>query len=387
VRDLYKFAKAQPLVAGAFFVLNNTQSELAFKNTDDVINLYNDLDELVDTVEYTEAVTGESYARGANGKWFWTTKLTPGQENTISLADSQSVVLAKASGVAIQSEDYIETGLDRIRELEIGSLIKVKGAVAVEPGILGTQIFYIVASSGEGAPSAAAESGADFYAAAIKDETASSTESAVSAAASAMTGIQIYNYKKDFPILKVGDYLEINGELAITQEELRIKTKDKNDINIVEHKPAPAAIALSCDAINEENIGQLITVTGEITAKKAYTAYLDDGNDEILVYFKQSAGLDIKDLKAGDQVAITGILSKTSTGLRLLPRYQTDIVKKEADSTDLAPQVLGESAPSEEWAIAERDKKLELFKYLLIIAGGVIIVLAGLFVKAKRKKV
>jgi hypothetical protein len=67
-----------------------------------------------------------------------------------------------------------------------------------------------------------------------------------------------------------------------------------------------------------------------------------------------------------------------------LPRYQADIVK--INQAGLAPQVLGATIEAEEWAVAERDKKLELFKYLLIIAGGVIAVLAGLFIRIKRKR-
>lgn len=369
----YKFADSQTLKAGAFYVLNNTESRLAFKNSSDAINLFNDLDELVDAVAYSDATQAESYGRGENGRWFWTTKITPGAENVINLSDSKSVVLTKASGDAGQAEDYVETDLEKIKDMEIGSLLKVKGTVAVEPGVLGTQIFYIIESS---EPSAS--STADFSAAVLTDMTAAPVITQTT------TGVQIYNYKKDFPALKTGDYLEVNGELTQTQGEFRLKTKFKDDIKIMEHKSPPPAIALSCDAINEENVGQLVTLTGEITSKKSYTAYLDDGSDETLVYFKQSAGLDTKSLKAGQSAALTGILSKTSTGLRLLPRYQSDIVI--VDQAAETPRVLGETIESSEWAIAERDKKIELFKYLLIMAAGEVVVLGGLFFKAKRKK-
>jgi len=49
--------------------------------------------------------------------------------------------------------------------------------------------------------------------------------------------------------------------------------------------------------------------------------------------------------------------------------------------------VLGEVAISDEWGIAQRDKKIELFKYLLVIAGAVIAVLGGLLVKEMRRGV
>ncbi|MFA6306451.1 MAG: lamin tail domain-containing protein [Patescibacteria group bacterium] len=339
----YKFNNVELLDAGIFYVLDNSVSRLAFKNTDDTIRLYNDLDELVDQVEYAGAVQGEAYARGANGNWFWTTRLTPAEENIISLAGSKSEIITKVSAAA-GADGYIETTLEKVKELDIGSLVKVKGTVAVEPGILGVQIFYIVGSP----------------------------------------GMQIYNYKKDFPVLRVGDYIEVTGELAQTQGEFRIKTKDKNDIKIAGSKQTPQALAVKSDEVSEENIGQLITITGEITDKKSSSLYVDDGSDETFVYIKQNTGISAKSLVAGQKVAVTGILSKTQTGLRLLPRYQEDIVL--INSADgLEPQVLGETVEAEEWNLAERDKKLELFKYLLIIAGGVIIALGILFIKSKRK--
>ncbi len=349
----YKFKNDAWLEEDDFYLLTNTVSKLAFKNSSDVISLYNDLDELIDRVEYSEAVQGEAYARGENGKWFWTTKLTPGRDNIISLAGSKSaIVLSSVSSARVEEADYTEASLEQAKELEIASLVKVKGTVAVLPGILGTQVFYVVSSS---------------------------------------TGLQVYNYKKDFPALTVGDYLEVSGELAQTQGEARIKTKAKSDMAVKEHGAPPPALELSCDQVNEENIGQLLRVSGEITDKKSSTLYLDDGSGEILIYIKQAAGISTKNLTPGQAVSVTGILGKTSTGLRLMPRSEDDIIKAgdaggpASPAGGLEPQVLGEVASSGEWAIAERDKKIELFKYLLIIAGAVIIVLIGLFIRAARK--
>ena len=340
----YEFKSQQLLAAGVFYILNNTQSKLAFKNSTDTISLYNNLDELIDQVEYANAAQGETYARGANGNWFWTTKATPGEENIISLAESAYVKTA-ANKVPVGSvENYEETDLEKVRALEIGSQVKVKGTVAVEPGTLGVQIFYIVGSP----------------------------------------GIQIYNYKKDFPSLKIGDYIEVAGELAQAQGEFRIKTKNKSSINFIEHRALPVALAIKADEVNEENIGQLIAIAGEITDKKSASLYVDDGNDEMFIYIKQNTGISTKNLATGQKISIAGILSKTQTGLRLLPRSQADIVLI-GSTEELAPQVLGEVAVAREWDLAERDKKLELFKYLIILAGGAIIILGILLVRAGSK--
>jgi len=395
----YKFKNDLWLEVENFYVLNNTVSKLAFKNSEDIISLYDDLDALADQAEYTQAVQGQAYARGQNGKWFWTTKLTPSAENVISLAGSQSLVVNRAAGAAAEAGDYVETTLAQVKEMELGSLVKARGVVAVEPGILGAQIFYIISSSTDAEASAAKPADAGNSLVAETATLAAALNGGIIAAGQdvavdklagkqAMAGIQIYNYKKDFPTLEVGDYIEVAGELAETQGELRIKTKIKNDISVKAHQTPPPALALNCDQVNEEAVGQLISLAGEITAKKSSAFYLDDGGDEVLVYLKKTAGIETKSLAAGQMVAATGILSKTGTGLRLLPRSNDDIVKinRVNEAADLKPQVLGEADQPAEWAVAERDKKLELFKYLLIIAGGIIIILVGLFIKAAIKK-
>ncbi|MBU2081515.1 hypothetical protein KJ962_02265, partial [Patescibacteria group bacterium] len=251
----------------------------------------------------------------------------------------------QVAGIKISKEGVIETTLEKIKEYEVGDLIKVKGKVAVEPGILGAQIFYIVGSP----------------------------------------GIQIYNYKKEFPNLKMGDYIEVAGELSEINGERRLKTKELADIKILEHQNAPVAQVLSCDKVNEEYIGQLISITGEVTDRKSSTVYLDDGNDEIVVYIKRATGIKPSSLVDGKTYAITGVVVKTQSGLRLMPRSSNDIVVQNQTSEN--SDVLGEVAVDNEWQVASRDKKLELFKYLLIIAGGVIILLIGLMIKIRKNKI
>ena len=196
--------------------------------------------------------------------------------------------------------------------------------------------------------------------------------------------MQIYSYKKDFPEMKVGDYIEVSGELSQINNEKRLKTKSSDDIKIIEHKDLPVAQVMACDKIGEDNIGELVTVTGEITERKGSTIYLDDGSEETIVYIKKGTGINIKNFQEGEIAAITGILSNTTTGPKLMPRSRDDIIQKDIESGERG-RVLGEISVSDEWEIAERDKKLELFKYLLIIAGAIIILLFGLLIRARNK--
>lgn len=356
----YKFKNDLWLEAGGLYLLSNSVSKLALKNSADTVSLYDGAGEPADQVQYMAAAQGEAYARGQNDKWFWTTKLTPGRENEISVAGSRSGAINQESGIEEKAEDYMEVDLDKVGELASGDLVKAQGVVAVLPGILGAQFFYIV--SGSAGSSAAV---------------ASSSDAAVAA------GVQIYNYKKDFPELKVGDSLIVSGEISQAQGEARIKTKSQEDMAVISHGPAPTALALACDQLSEENVGQLISLTGEITEKKSVSLYLDDGSGELLIYFKKTAGLSTAGATLGQTASVTGILTKTSTGLRLLPRSPDDLDLESASGPE--PQVLGASAAGDDWALAERNKKVELFKYLLIISGGVIMVLVGLLWKVKKR--
>jgi DNA/RNA endonuclease YhcR with UshA esterase domain len=236
--------------------------------------------------------------------------------------------------------------LELARKSAIGDLVITEGTVAVKPGVLGSQYFYIVGSP----------------------------------------GLQIYNYNKEFPPLKVGDYVAVNGEISEVNGEKRLKTKIAGDIRIISGQKPPLAEAISCEDISDDSVGKLVKIAGEITDKKSSTLYIDDGRDETIVYVKSSTGISLASVAEGDKLAITGILSKSKNDYRLLPRSDNDIVKLSGTDNAKNPQVLGEIAASSEWALAERDKKLELFKYLLVIAGGAIVALVVLIVRIYKKK-
>ncbi len=346
----YSFDLDLWLNSGMYYVLDREESGLALNNTTDAVRLFNNFNELIEEIEYEAVVEGEAYARGKNGKWFWTTVITPGEENVISVADSrESKVIVKSASYSKNTKkvkQIVETTLEKISECEVGDLVKVAGIVAVKPGVLGSQYFYIVGSA----------------------------------------GIQVYNYKKDFPNLKVGDYIEVQGELSVSSGELRLKTKIQDDFKIIEHREPPIANEASCEQVDEKYVGQLISVTGEVVERKSSIVYLDDGTDEVIVYLKKSTGINPKSIKEGEIVAVTGLVGRTKSGIRIMPRSSNDIIKKDPQShSGEVSQVLGEVAVSDVWEIAQRDKKIELFKYLLILAGGVIVVLGGLLVKGVRR--
>lgn len=413
-----------------FLALWRSDTGLPLSNQDDTVKLYAPgKSRAADSVKYKKPPTGKSYSRdgaglsaGEAGEWYWTNHVTPGAKNYVNhepvvefsfdspviagspvsfdssdtfdpdgetlafswdfgdgvtngLADPEHTFLKAGSykvKLSVKDADNLVTEEATVKVINRGaasSTVKTKtsvksktgssvkgkkisgagqtgritarGVVLSEPGVLGSQIFYLAGEK----------------------------------------NYQVYNYYKNFPKLKVGDEIAVTGELSNYQGEARIKTKSAGDIRIIGSGAAPEAEELACQALSEDYLGKLVKLTGEVTKKSGSTVYLDDSTDEALIYLKTSANISSKSLSVGEKLAVTGILSKTGSGLRLLPRGLDDIVKVDAASA----AVEGESAKSDTWALAPRDKKAEMLEYLLIVAGGVIVVLIGLMIKYRRK--
>jgi DNA/RNA endonuclease YhcR with UshA esterase domain len=346
IGDPYNFTENFWLDVGKYLVLKRQETDLALNNDEDTLTLFNGVDKIIDKVEYRNSFEGAAYARGQDKKWYWTIKSTPGSANEIILDKAEASVdnkklIVKNTTNAIGG--VVETTLEKVKEFEAGDNIRVSGIVAVLPNILGSQFFYIVGSP----------------------------------------GLQIYNYKKDFPELAVGDYITVVGELSVVSGEYRLKTKSAADIKIKEKRAVPQPLALECEKVTEDITGQLITITGEIVEVKGSSIYLDDGTNEALVYVKNNTGINMAQFKAGKFMNVTGIVNRTTSGARILPRSPADIVIK--DNLDKG-KVLGETAVSDEWTIAQRDKKIELLQYLLVLVGAVVAVLVFMMIKYKKEK-
>lgn len=244
-----------------YLALFRSDTKLALNNNEDRVRLINPLGDIVSEIDYKNIKEGLAYA-SVNNQWQLTTNPTPGEENEIELA------IKKSSTV------------------NSNKIIKITGTVLVEPGVLGSQIFY------------------------IRDE-----------------NIQVYNYKKDFPNLAVGDIVEVVGELSESAGEKRIKTTTKNDIKVIGRQSELLPLAISAADIDESNLGQLVKIAGVILEVKGNYVYIDDGSDEAKIYLKSSAQIDKSLFIEGQNIELVGIVSNSNSGYRLLPRYNTDILR------------------------------------------------------------
>jgi RecJ-like exonuclease len=93
-------------------------------------------------------------------------------------------------------------------------------------------------------------------------------------------------YKKDFPELKIGDEVEVTGEISELYGETRIKVKERSDIKKLDYVEELKPISVEIAEIGENNEGSLIKISGEVTEIKSSYLYIDDGTEEIQVYLK-----------------------------------------------------------------------------------------------------
>ena len=135
----------------------------------------------------------------------------------------------------------------------------------------------------------------------------------------------------------------------------------------------------SIEDIDENIEGLLIQIQGELTEIKSSSWWLDDFTQEIKVYIKQSSGIKKGDIKVGDTLKITGIVSQFDEEYRILPRWPKDVeiikkVKGAAISKDTIKDSQNQSSNS------------QLLKYLLAVACAVILVLLSIIIEQKKKR-
>lgn len=319
--------------AHEYLLISRDESGLALNNTGDSVRLMDSQDKIIDQVDYKKSYEGLSYGRDQTGKFSWTETLSPGEANEL--------VSVYSEAVEVTLPNYI-VGPREAREAIKGEVVGVSGRVIAEPGLLGKNIFYIAEDN---------------------------------------SGMQIYSYYKDFPNLALGDKVEVIGEMSDYFGEARIKTKSKDDINILSRGEIIKPTIVRVEDINEDWEGALVQISGEITEIKGSSWWVDDKTEEVKVYIKENTSITNENVGLGDTVTIAGVVSEYKSEYRLLPRFPDDV--------KVIGQVLGErteqAANNKQQLIKESSS--EIWKYLTIIFGAVSAALALMIIKLKKKEV
>ncbi len=316
------------LMAHAYMVFGRDVTHLALNNSNDAVRLLQKDLQVIQSVSYSTSVEGESYALMIDGDWQWTRTPTPGSANTLTV--STGIKKNKKSGMLASI-----LPLDELRNADVGDKVSTYGVVTVVPGVLGSQIFYIAATTTD-------------------------------------AGVQVYMNKKQFPTVVVGDTVRVVGVVGQISGETRVKVNDKKDITVIAEGMSPIPKHIAIVDIGEQYEGQLIEVTGDVTEAKSTYWYVDDGTEEVKVYMKQGAQIHLSRVHLNDRVAVRGIVSERSGQYQLLPRSDDDILIEAMRTSSIAAssrRELGQSGVFE--------------TYVAATAAGITSLMLGVAMKAR----
>jgi len=269
--------------AHGFYLVPKPKGNL--NNTGDTMTIFDPTDTQVDQVSYTpsdEIGKSEAWAL-ASGVWGRTTIPTPGTQNIIEVpeepADDEVVVSQSGS-----SSTPLETTLLAARDLPLQTLIHTHGTVAVPLGIFGTNTFYVSGS-----------------------------------------GMKIFLSGVDPLELAIGDEIEITGKTSSSGNEKRIVVSNPSGIIITGHSEAPVPTVIETDQVDDATEGYLVTIEGTAVEKTAGRFVIQDANGTVPVIVKTNTNIDETSYNIGETMRVTGFVSETTSGFRILPRAQTDI--------------------------------------------------------------
>jgi uncharacterized protein YdeI (BOF family) len=290
----YTIPSGTTLSGGSIKSFSRSDTKLALNNTGDSARLLDPAGVVKSSYTYSSSVPeGQSYNRTSNGAYVISTTLTPGAANVITAPveeeeeddpPSPEASEGQAKKGTIAGATAKKVALENIREEEEGTTVTVDGVVSVPPGIMGEREIYLAGS-----------------------------------------GIQLYYQKGAWPNLKLGDRIAVTGVLGSNRGEARLKIAAASDVKRQAAGEPPAPHVIKTGDIGEDYEGWLVTVQGHVTETNGDTFYVDDDSGEVKIFIKESTKIDKPKMKVDDAVTITGIVSETTSGYRILPRFQEDV--------------------------------------------------------------
>ncbi len=267
-----------------------TETKIALNNTGDTARLLDPESVTKFSFTYSGAVPeGESHNR-ENDTFVLSTTPTPGEANKITdppaddEEDDEPTPSPTSSDGAVGGATIVTVPLADVRTYKGGTVISTEGVVSAPPGVLGDTSMYIAGS-----------------------------------------GIQIYFRQGEYPALALGDTIAITGTMSSSLGEARIKIAAATDVAMKSHGDPPQPHIVSTGDIGEKLEGSLVLIQGTVTKTSGATFYVDDGSGEIKVFIKSATGIDKPRMRRGNLVTIIGVVSQTTTGYRVLPRFQEDV--------------------------------------------------------------
>lgn len=283
------------VAAGGFISFTSAVTNISLSNSGDTVRLLDPNGTVQSTFTYASSHEGVSWNRLDDGHVESTT-LTPGAVNVITALPeaSSSSPSSPTTSKSARATARIKSGrvagaqarmvlLKNLRGQPLESFVITEGVVSVPPGVLGKTIMYLAGS-----------------------------------------GMQVYS-SQGFPPVAAGDYVQVTGTLRSAGGELRIGMSAITDMVKLKEGEGPMPYEVATGKVGEMWEGSLVEVSGKVIESDGASFVIDDGSGPVRVTIRATTGMTKPRLVRGTEVTIIGVVSQTSGGYRILPRWQDDV--------------------------------------------------------------
>ena len=293
----YKIERHVIIKADDFQLFKKEETLLVLNNSSDEVRLFDSENKLTDKAVYSSVKENHSWA-WLNSEWQDSATLTPGVANQSAKSATNQEASTMAENetalqvVQFQSEGSVKVATVKKTSAAVYSLspaeavalpvrtkVNVTGQVVAGQNVFGKNYFYL-------------------------------------------DGAQVY-WSGEAPVLAAGDLVKVTGAISESYGEKRINAKSVEVIGAADELAAEKITALP---LTGDKVGKLLMIAGQVVEKKSNQWVLADANGEQIVYLKQGADIDAGVYVVGDELTVTGVLSRYNDELRLLPRGKEDIV-------------------------------------------------------------
>ncbi|MBU0647923.1 lamin tail domain-containing protein [Patescibacteria group bacterium] len=277
-----------------YAVLDRERTKIALNNGGDDLYLFDPNHQWVDSVSY-EVSIGEEVAYACDdGGWYLTNQATYGSENVIDGAVKTDNIAEKTDLDQPEDiSDYIQIeNLEGLKGVGVGTRVEFEGVVVVEYGLLEKNYMWVNDRTG----------GVGLY---------SKEDPGISSGLVLVRGeVRQLKYRQVVDIEKID---------SLSMEKLVVREITTNQIDEFED--------------------MVVEISGEVIDKGNSDLIVDDGSGQARVYFKEGANLSEISFKKGDKIRVKGLINEISSGYRLLPRYDEDILRIGGEEGGLLPSV------------------------------------------------
>lgn len=280
--------------ASGYMSFTRAVTKIALNNDGDSVRILSPDGVVQHSTSYEDSGEGLSWNRTESGNYAESTTLTAGAKNVITPPATEEeeeeesatpTPRRSASSAGLVAGTATKTvALKNIRAEAKGTVVTTEGVVSSPPGVLGQGVLYLAGS-----------------------------------------GVQVYFSGDDYPEVDVGDTVSVTGEISSYLGETRVKLAAVTDMTVKGTGEVPLPHEAKTGDVNESFEGFLVVIVGKVTETSGDTFYVDDGSGEVKVFIKESTGIEKPKMKKGDVVTITGVVSQTTSGYRILPRFQEDV--------------------------------------------------------------